>query len=86
MVRSEVVSRTMFRQNETNKLWYWHTKAMNNEIVADGGEGYHNKDDAIRGFFAAQGIPINDWKLWPENYSVIPGVSEDHFQINKYTK
>jgi uncharacterized protein YegP (UPF0339 family) len=27
--------------------WRWHREAKNNRIVATGGEGYTNKDDAI---------------------------------------
>jgi hypothetical protein len=31
----------------TDGLWYWHLKAANNEIVAQG-EGYSRKADAYR--------------------------------------
>lgn len=27
--------------------WYWHLKADNGQIIADGGEGYKNKLDAL---------------------------------------
>ena len=29
--------------------WRWRLQAANNKIVADSGEGYHNKDDCIHG-------------------------------------
>lgn len=36
-------------QNEKNKNWYWNLKADNGEKIADGAEGYKNKDDCIAG-------------------------------------
>ncbi len=29
-------------------LWYWHARAENGRIVADSGEGYHNKGDMLQ--------------------------------------
>ena len=34
-------------QSEQNGQWYWHLLADNNEKIAVGGEGYHNKKDAL---------------------------------------
>jgi uncharacterized protein YegP (UPF0339 family) len=85
MVEREVVSRTVFRKNKTNKNWYWHTKALNNEIIADGSEGYNNVDDAIKGFFLAQGIQNYDENHWPDGYEFL-GLSDDALQINKLNK
>ena len=34
-------------------LWYWHVKADNGEIVADSGEGYARRIDAVTGMRAA---------------------------------
>jgi len=28
--------------------WYWHARADNGRIVADSGEGYHNKGDMLQ--------------------------------------
>ena len=33
-------------QNKTNKNWYWHAKASNGLIIAQG-EGYVNKADCV---------------------------------------
>jgi len=33
-------------QNKTNKNWYWHLKASNGLIIAQG-EGYVNKADCL---------------------------------------
>lgn len=71
----------MFRKNNTDNLWYWHTKALNNEVVADGAEGYNNLDDAISGFFVAQGIAYNK-DHWPDGY-VFMELSDNFLQINK---
>lgn len=83
-VPREVVAKTMFKKNATNKHWYWHTKALNNEVVADGGEGYNNLDDAIAGFFKAQGVKY-DGNHWPDGY-VFMELSDDFLQINKLNK
>lgn len=80
----QVVAKTMFKKNHTNKLWYWHTKALNNEVIADGSEGYNNLDDAIAGFFKSQGVKYDE-NHWPDGY-VFMELSEDFLQINKFTK
>ena len=28
--------------------WFWRLKARNNRIVANGGEGFHNKGDVLK--------------------------------------
>lgn len=79
----EIISRTVFQKNSNNNLWYWHTKALNNEIVADGSEGYHNIEDAIAGFFVAQGVHNYDKNHWPDGYEFV-GLSDSVLQINKH--
>lgn len=32
-----------------NGLWYWHARAKNGKIVADGSEGYNRRSGAKRG-------------------------------------
>lgn len=83
-VPKQVVARTVFKRNETNKHWYWHTKALNNEVVADGGEGYKQRDDAIAGFFKSQGVQYDN-DHWPDGY-VFMELSDNFLQINKLTK
>jgi uncharacterized protein YegP (UPF0339 family) len=34
-------------QNRQNRHWYWHLKAANSRIIADGAEGYVNKADCL---------------------------------------
>lgn len=29
--------------------WRWHLQAANNRIIADSGEGYHNREDCLHG-------------------------------------
>jgi uncharacterized protein YegP (UPF0339 family) len=29
--------------------WRWHLRAANNRIIADSGEGYHNREDCLHG-------------------------------------
>ena len=41
-------------QSASNYLWYWHLKAANHEIVAQG-EGYRNKADALSAFTLVKG-------------------------------
>lgn len=36
-------------QSEKNDQWYWRLKSANHQIVATGGEGYHNQKDAKHG-------------------------------------
>ena len=38
------------------RLWFWHLKAANHEIIAQG-EGYRNKDDALDAIDLIQNIP-----------------------------
>jgi hypothetical protein len=78
----EVVASTIFTKQ--NGQWYWRTKALNNEIVADGAEGYKNIEDAINGFFVSQGIRY-DKNHWPDGYEFV-GLSDNQLQIKKYTK
>ncbi len=32
------------------KMWYWRFVSSNGNIIADSGEGYHNKEDCLHGF------------------------------------
>jgi uncharacterized protein YegP (UPF0339 family) len=83
-VPKQVVARTVFTLNEKNKQWYWHTKALNNEVIADGAEGYNHLEDAISGFFKSQGVEY-DKDHWPDGY-VFMELSDKFLQINKLTK
>lgn len=34
-------------QSKRNGMWFWHLLDSNNEIVADGSEGYNNEVDLL---------------------------------------
>ncbi len=36
----------MFEVYESKSKWYWRFVARNGRIMADGGQGYHNKGNA----------------------------------------
>tara|TARA_Y100000310_G_C20698991_1_gene827915 strand:- start:4238 stop:4417 length:180 start_codon:yes stop_codon:yes gene_type:complete len=36
-------------QGKNNKKWYWRLKARNGQIIADGGQGYARKENALNG-------------------------------------
>ena len=37
--------------------WRWHRKAPNGKIVADGGEGYHNRVDCVEQATSVNALP-----------------------------
>ncbi|QDT52428.1 hypothetical protein Pan44_04390 [Caulifigura coniformis] len=37
-----------------NGNWYWHLKASNGRIIADGAEGYTNENDCLAGISLVQ--------------------------------
>lgn len=79
----EVVSRTLFYEGSDSK-WYWHTKALNNEIIADGGEGYEKLKDAMTGFFLSQGVQYEQFGSWPSQFGPMTKLPENKYQINKF--
>lgn len=45
--------------------WHWHLQSANNRIIANSGEGYHNKADclaAIQLVKGSSGAPIHEQK------------------------
>lgn len=54
--------RTVFKQNQKGE-WHWHTRADNNRIVADSGEGYGRLKDAANGYYLSQGESLTDEEL-----------------------
>ena len=36
-------------KSTNNNQWYWRLKAANHQVVATGGEGYYNRQDALNG-------------------------------------
>lgn len=48
--------KTVFSRKDNGAEWFWHTKADNGQIVADGSEGYNNLNDSIHGFLVSQGV------------------------------
>jgi uncharacterized protein YegP (UPF0339 family) len=36
-------------KSEKNDQWYWNLNADNHKVIATGGEGYVNKQDAVKG-------------------------------------
>ena len=81
--KPEVVTRTLFNQGE-DKQWYWQTKALNNEIVADGSEGYKSLKNAIHGFFVSQGVQYVALGAWPQNFGPLTRIDNETYQIQKY--
>ena len=52
-------------QSAQNRQWYWHLRAANNQIIATGGEGYHNKQDCLNGISlvkASSNAPVYESK------------------------
>lgn len=87
MTTREVVSRTLFRKSQSNGEWYWSTKALNNQIIATGGEGYKDLKDAIRGFFVSQGVHLEDGQSLDDVDGYVgTQLSTAQFQINKFIK
>lgn len=41
----------LFKSPE-NQQWYWRFVAANGKSIAIGGEGYHNRSDAVNGILA----------------------------------
>ncbi len=49
-------------QSTSNYLWYWHLKAANNEIIAEG-QGYVHKSSALHAISLVKGsynAPVYD--------------------------
>lgn len=42
-------------KSDKNNQWYWNLNAANNQVIATGGEGYVNKQDAIHGINLVKG-------------------------------
>lgn len=82
--KPEVTTRTTFNQSESDKQWYWQTKAINNEIVADGSEGYKTLKNAMKGFFVSQGVEYVPFGSWPTGYGPLTRIDEQNYQISKY--
>jgi uncharacterized protein YegP (UPF0339 family) len=48
---------------DVSRQWRWQLKAANGRIIANSGEGYHNKADCIHGInlvAGSTGTPIKD--------------------------
>lgn len=82
-LKPEVVTRTFFYQGQ-DEQWYWKTKALNNEVIADGSEGYTTLRNALNGFFLSQGVTRDQFGEWPVNYGPLLKLPENQFQVNKY--
>jgi uncharacterized protein YegP (UPF0339 family) len=40
--------------HDAQSLWRWRLKAANNRIIADSGQGYHNRQDCLDGIQLVQ--------------------------------
>jgi len=40
---------TYYVYKDSSSQWRWRLKAVNGRILADSGEGYHNKQDCLSG-------------------------------------
>lgn len=45
-------------QSYNGTTWYWRYRATNGRVLADGGEGYINRGDAVRGALRVTGLDI----------------------------
>ena len=82
----EIVSKTIFYQTENNvpsSMWHWQTKALNNEIIAEGTEGYTKLQEALVSFFEQQGERYVLGQ-WPVNYGPFVQLPDGKYQINKF--
>ncbi|WP_072766944.1 YegP family protein [Nitrosospira sp. Nsp11] len=54
-------------KSDKNSQWYWRLNADNHKTIADGSEGYHNKQDALHGINLVKSLastsPILDSSL-----------------------
>lgn len=78
----EIVSKTIFYQLQ-NDLWNWQTKALNNEIIAEGTEGHTKLQEALVSFFEQQGERYVLGQ-WPVNYGPFVQLPDGKYQINKF--
>lgn len=63
LIETEPESTTYFVYEDAVEKWRWQLRAANNRIIADSGEGYHNKQDCLRGIAlvkASQDAPVKD--------------------------
>jgi len=54
---------TYWLYTDTNRQWRWQLTAANNRIIANSGEGYHNRADCISAInlvAGSGGTPIRD--------------------------
>lgn len=82
--RPEIVSYTIFSQDQETKLWNWQTKAINNEIIGSGTEEQPTLRQSIDHFFQTQGVVYGILEPWPTNYGPLKRLPEEKYQINKY--
>ncbi len=53
---------SFYLYTDSHGYWRWRLLAANNRIIADSGEGYHNKQDALHGIHlvkSAYSAPVN---------------------------
>lgn len=90
MSKRKILSTTHFRGSFTNdkgKQWFWSTTVPNENTVGDSGEGYNRLSGAVNGFFAQQGIAVDDATMGKGpigDYSKLEKIGPDHFVIHKY--
>lgn len=81
--KPEVITRTMFF-TAGNDVWYWQTKSISNEVIAQGEESYPSLRDCIAGYFEQQNISYGIAEKWPSNYGPLQRLQETQYQINKF--
>jgi uncharacterized protein YegP (UPF0339 family) len=47
-----------YRKSAKDLQWRWRLRASNNKIIAESGEGYHNKADCIAAIRLVQSAPL----------------------------
>ena len=80
----EVISKTLFTQPNGDKVWYWETKSITNEVIGNSQEGFASLREAIKDFFLAQNADYEPLGKWPVDYGPLTMLPENMYQINKY--
>lgn len=82
--KPEVITKTLFTQPNEDKLWYWETKSITNEVIGNSQEGFQSLREAIQDYFSAQNADYQPLGKWPADYGPLSMLPENMYQINKY--
>jgi uncharacterized protein YegP (UPF0339 family) len=63
LIEKEPGGATYLVFQDSSGEWRWHLQAANNRIIADSGEGYHNREDCLHGIALvkdSKNAPVKD--------------------------